>query len=167
MCEILGSVPDIALQEWSGRPIKTAKSRCVLHTRLTATRGEANALISMGDIQTSWRECLTQALGSLLTATPQDTISLSYSHRILQGVLDISLSQEYIPPAHPPKHTLKSRDAFSVNHTSHEAVGRRARWGMQFPAVEWEARGYTGRVRGKDDQRETVHSSSQRAAEVL
>lgn len=129
--------------------------------QLTATRGEANALISMGDIQTSWRECLTQVLGSLLTATPQDTISLSYSHRILQGVLDISLSQEHIPPAHPPKHTLKSRDAFSVNHASHEAVGRRARWGMRFPAVEWEARRHKGRVRGKDDQRETAKFKSE------
>lgn len=61
--------------------------------------------------------------------TPRDTISLSYSHRILQGVLDFSLPQEHIPPAHPPKHALKSRDALAVNHTSHEAVGRRATLG--------------------------------------
>lgn len=54
---------------------------------------------------------------------------MSYSHRILQRVLDFSLSQEHIPPAHPPKHALKSRDALPVNHTSHEAVGRRARLG--------------------------------------
>lgn len=78
-------------------------------------------------------------------------MSLSYSHRILQGVLDFSLSQEHIPPAHPPKHALKSRDALPVNHTSHEAVGRRARLGNLFHARGWKAlrqRGKWGEVRG-------------------
>lgn len=69
----------------------------------------------------------------------QDTISLSYSHRILQRVLDFSLPQEHIPTAHPPKHALKSRDALPVNHTSHEAVGRRARVGTLFHATGWKA----------------------------
>lgn len=80
--------------------------------------------------------------------TPQDAISLSYSHRILQGILDFSLSQEHIPPAHPPKHALKSRDALPVNHTSHEAVGRRARWGTLFHAMGWKALRQRKEVRG-------------------
>lgn len=61
--------------------------------------------------------------------TPQDTISLSYSHRILQWVFDFSLSQEHIPSAHSPKHALKGWDPLPVDHTSHEAVGRRVRLG--------------------------------------
>lgn len=81
--------------------------------------------------------------------TPRDTISLSYSHRILQGVLDFSLSQEHIPPAHPPKHALKSRDALPVNHTSHEAVGRRARWGTLLHAMGWKALRQRREVRGE------------------
>lgn len=59
--------------------------------------------------------------------TPQDTVPLSYSHRILQWVLDFSLSQEHIPSAHSPKHSLKGRDPLPVNHAGHKAVGRRVR----------------------------------------
>ena len=70
--------------------------------------------------------------------TPQDAISLSYSHRILQGVLDFSLSQEHISPAYPPKHALKSRDALPVNDTSHEAVGRRGRLETLFHVMGWK-----------------------------
>jgi len=73
---------------------------------------------------------------------------LSYSHRILQGVLDFSLSQEHISPADPPKHALKSRDALPVNHTSHEAVGRRARWGTLFHTMGWKALRQRSEVRG-------------------
>lgn len=87
--------------------------------------------------------------------TPWDTISLSYSHGILQGVLDFSLSQEHIPPAHPPKHALKSRDALPVNHTSHEAVGRRGRLGNLFHAMRWKALGQRRKVRREGQRQQT------------
>lgn len=92
---------------------------------------------------------------------------MSYSHRILQGVLDFSLSQEHIPPAHPPKHALKSRDALPVNHTSHEAVGRRARLGNLFHAMGWKAlRQRKREERDKHDTQEATHYVK-RAAKIL
>lgn len=87
--------------------------------------------------------------------SPQDTISLSYSHRILQGVLDFSLSQEHIPPAHPPKHALKSRDALPVNHTSHEAVGRRGIWGPLAHATARKALRQRREARGEGHKQQT------------
>ena len=63
---------------------------------------------------------------------------MSYSHRILQGILDFSLSQEHISPAHPPKHALKSRDALPFNHTGHEAVGEKNQMRNSIPHHEME-----------------------------
>lgn len=73
--------------------------------------------------------CSAPAWAHFTGPTPPDTISLSYSHGILQRVLDFSLSQEHIPTAHSPKHAFKGRDPLPVNHTSHEAVGKRVRLG--------------------------------------
>ena len=95
--------------------------------------------------------------------TPPDAIPLSYSHRILQGVLDLSLPQEHIPPAHPPKHALKSRDALPVNHTSHEAVGRRVRLGT-VPHHRMGGKWRAGE--GKDVKQEAVHCYVKMAAKV-
>lgn len=117
----------------------------------------------------SWEGQVQVAHGMLLLwvpctrPTPPDAIPLSYSHRILQGVLDFSLPQEHIPPAHPPKHALKSRDALPVNHTSHEAVGRRARLGT-VPRHRMGGKWRAGE--GKDVRQEAGHCYAKITAEV-
>lgn len=67
---------------------------------------------------------LCPRLGSLARPPAGHTISLSYSHRVLQGVLNLRLSQEHVPSAHTPQHAFESGDAFSVDHASHKAAGR-------------------------------------------
>lgn len=100
-------------------------------------------------------------LGLLLWApsarpTPHSAISLSYSHGILQGTLDLGLSQEHVAPAHPPEHALESRDALTVNDTSHEAAGRGVRVGAWLHAEEGLILTQTGMMRRAEQMEEVM-----------
>lgn len=39
---------------------------------------------------------------------------------VLQGLLDICLSQEHVPPADPPQHPLEGGDSFPADDSSHK-----------------------------------------------
>ena len=129
-------------------------------------KAEANTRAPLWEVGVRWHRAVLQLWAPFTRPTPWDTVPLSYSHRVLQGVLDFSLSQEHIPPAHPPKHALKSRDALPVNHTSHEAVGRRARLGNLFRAMGWKALWQRRKTR-RGTKTQTMHCYVKRTGEVL